>query len=251
VSNLQQTQIHASEKEIDAYKKIVDLLKQSPIQDNEILANLNLFLTRSSFSHIMFMNEIYKKIVNTPGCIMEFGVRWGRNLALFETLRTYYEPFNYSRKIIGFDTFDGFPHVSEKDGKAKAVTIGNLKVADNYQNYLSDLLEAHEALAPRSNVTKFELVKGDVLDTLPQYLANNPETIIAFAYFDFDLYKPTKESLMHIKKHLTKGSILGFDEFYLREFPGETVAIQEVFGFSNIRLLSCPNVPHTAYFIID
>jgi hypothetical protein len=36
-------------------------------------------------------------------------------MALFTTLRNIYEPYNMSRKIIGFDTFEGFPSVSPQD----------------------------------------------------------------------------------------------------------------------------------------
>jgi hypothetical protein len=38
------------------------------------------------------------------------------------------------------------------------------------------------------------IVQGDVRETLPRYLADNPHTVIALAYFDLDLYEPTRES---------------------------------------------------------
>ena len=31
---------------------------------------------------------------------MEFGVRWGQNLALFESFRGIYEPYNYSVELL-------------------------------------------------------------------------------------------------------------------------------------------------------
>ena len=37
---------------------------------------------------------MYKKIINHHGVIMEFGVRWGPILNLFQSLRGVYEPFN-------------------------------------------------------------------------------------------------------------------------------------------------------------
>ena len=37
-----------------------------------------------------------------PGVIVEFGVWLGHDLALFESLRGVYEPYNYTRRIIGF-----------------------------------------------------------------------------------------------------------------------------------------------------
>lgn len=41
----------------------------------------------------------------------------GRDLPLFVNLRGIYEPYNYTRKIVCFDTFIGFQHLDEKDGK--------------------------------------------------------------------------------------------------------------------------------------
>ena len=53
-------------------------------------------------------HELYQKILNVHGVVIEFGTRWGQNLALFESFRGMYEPYNHFRKIIGFDTFEGF-----------------------------------------------------------------------------------------------------------------------------------------------
>ena len=59
------------------------------------------------------MVEIYRKILDVHGVIMEFGVRWGRNLALFESLRGIHEPFNHNRKIVQYydpETDHGIEH---------------------------------------------------------------------------------------------------------------------------------------------
>ena len=77
---------------------------------------------------------------------------------------------------------------------------------------------------------KFELVKGDATKTIKEYLERNPQTVIALAYFDLDLYEPTKECLKAILPFLTKGSIIGFDELNAEVFPGETIAFREVLG---------------------
>jgi hypothetical protein len=127
------------------------------------------------------MHHLYSKIVLLHGIVVEFGVRWGQNLALFSTFRNLYEPHNYSRKIVGFDTFEGFPSISIQDGTPPGAQVGGYSVVPNYESYLDELLGTHERLAPRSHLKKFELVKGDVRDTLPAYLQNHPEMIIAFA----------------------------------------------------------------------
>lgn len=90
-------------------------LRSSSIPDSELMDNLGLFLRRQNLARLLFMDQIYKMILDVHGVVMEFGVRWGQNISLFQNLRAIYEPFNYNRKIIGFDTFDGFPGVSSED----------------------------------------------------------------------------------------------------------------------------------------
>ena len=64
-----------------------ELYKKSPVVKDESLDNLGLFLSRKHLSRIIFMHEMYQKIINVNGVVMEFGVRWGQNLALFENFR--------------------------------------------------------------------------------------------------------------------------------------------------------------------
>jgi hypothetical protein len=89
------------------------------------------------------------------------------------------------------------------------------------------------------------------LSLLPKYLEKNPETIIALAYFDFDVYEPTKICLEAIKPRLVKGSVLGFDELNDPDSPGETLALMEVFGLNNINLKRFPYASRTSYFVVE
>jgi hypothetical protein len=155
-------------------------------------------------ARILWMHEIYTKIINVPGVVMEFGVRWGQNLALFQSFRGIYEPYNYTRKVIGFDTFSGFAGVTEQDGNAPIVSEGTFSVTDNYQEYLAELLDYHEKEAPIPHIKKHELVKGDAALTVEEYLDRHPETIVALAYFNMDIYQPTAKALQALKKVVTK-----------------------------------------------
>lgn len=241
----------ACDDELAKRQSFQELFEGCPIPDNEILRNLGLFMKRQDLSRIMFMDELYKKILNIHGIIVEFGTRWGQNLALFQNFRGMYEPYNYNRKIVGFDTFDGFPSVDAKDGKSSVIQKGAYKVTRNYEKYLTGILDYHESENPISHMKKYELVKGDASKTVLRYLKDNPETIIAFAYFDFDLYEPTKNCLEAIIPHLTKGSVIGFDELNFHLFPGETIALKEVFGLSKYSIRRTQNSPTTAYIIIE
>jgi hypothetical protein len=227
------------------------LFKSCPIPEHEMPAHLGLFVNRQLLSRFLWMHEMYTKIISVPGVIMEFGVRWGQNLALFESLRGIYEPYNYTRKVIGFDTFSGFEGTSGRDGKSEIIEEGAYAVTPGYEEYLSRLLEFHEKESPLSHIKKFELVKGDAGRTIKHYLDSNKETIISLAYFNMDIYRPTLECLEAIRPRLTKGSLVGFDELNCPHFPGETLALDKAFGIGKYRLVRQPHNPYPAYLVIE
>jgi hypothetical protein len=245
------TKSNSSSAEVALRERFHELYSSCPIPPNELLTQLGLFLNRQSLSRIMFMHELYSQIVPIHGVVMEFGVRWGQNLALFSSFRGMYEPYNYNRKIVGFDTFAGFPSVAPQDGRDEIASVGAYGVTRNYDEYLHAVLAYHEKESPLSHITKHELVKGDATVTLEKYLTDHPETIIALAYFDFDLYEPTKKCLQLIKDHLTRGSVIGFDELNWPAFPGETLALKEVFGLARYSLRRSPLNPSPSYLVID
>jgi hypothetical protein len=241
----------SSADEFKARNRLLDLYRRSPIPEEEQPFHLGLFLPRQTMARILWMHEIYTKIINVPGVIMEFGVRWGQNLALFESFRGIYEPYNYTRKVIGFDTFSGFTGVRAEDGKAPIVSEGAFSVTPAYEEYLSELLDYHEKESPVSHIKKYALVKGDAAQTIEQYLESNPETIVALAYFNMDIYQPTVKALEALKKVVTKGSVIGFDELNCPHFPGETRAVQDAFGLDKYRLVRYPHNPYPAYLVIE
>lgn len=236
--------------EIDRRAQFLDMLRSTPIASNELLYNLGLFLNRQTLSRLLFMHHLYQQVLPVHGVVMEFGVRWGQNLALFSSFRGIYEPFNYTRKIIGFDTFEGFPHVHAKDGKAAFIKQGAYEVGENYERYLTEVLDYHEHESPIANIRKFELVKGDAVVEVKRYLKRNPQTVIAFAFFDLDLFEPTLCCLEAIREHICKGAILGFDEIGSEAFPGETLAVKQALGMPNCRLRRVPWNPNTSYLVV-
>ena len=243
---------YASKEEASQREELFKLFRQCPIPDNEILSNLGLFLKRQSLTRILFMNSLYKIALDTHGIVIEFGVRWGQNLALFESFRGMYEPYNHNRKIVGFDTFEGFPSIDEKDGQADECKVGAFSVTEGYEEYLEQILNYHEQESPISHIKKFQLVKGDAAVEIVRYLNDNPETVIALAYFDLDLYTPTKKCLEAIIPHLTKGSVVGFDELNAHAFPGETLALKEALGLDKYKIVQSPYISGAcSYIVID
>jgi hypothetical protein len=245
-----QTNTVSSENEQKNRLGLADLINSNPIPDNEKSFHTPLFLKRQELSKVLYFQHVYQQFLNTHGVIMEFGTRWGTNMVTLSNLRGIYEPFNYNRKIIGFDTFEGFKNTNTKDdGKHDIIKEGAFSVTENYTDYLDQLLSIHQNESPLSHIKKYEIVKGDAPVQLSKYLSENPQTIIAFAHFDFDIYKPTLDCLNIIKPHLVKGSIISFDELNDPNFPGETKAVNEAFGLNNIELKRFAPCPMQSYFI--
>jgi len=239
-------------KEKEARASLIELFSTGGgIPNSERLNNLGLFISRQNLSRILWMHELYTKIIGVHGVVIEFGVRWGQNMALFENLRGIYEPFNYNRKIIGFDTFEGFVSLDAKDGDGEIMREGSYGVSQGYEQFLERILDYHESESPIQHIKKYELIKGDATFTAKKYFEDNPHTIVALAYFDFDIYKPTYECLKIISEHVTKGSVIAFDELNCKEFPGETLALKEVWGINKYAIKRVPYSPLTSYIIVE
>lgn len=241
----------ASQEELRNRKLLMDLYKSNPLPEEEVTANSALFLKRQELSKILFFNEIYQCVINLHGIIIEFGCRWGQNLVIFNNLRAIYEPYNYNRKILGFDTFEGFKNTNLKDGADQIIEEGSLAVTKNYELFLEQLLKSHEKECPLSHIEKNKLLKGDASVTLKKYLEENPQTLIALAWFDFDLYQPTLECLNLIKPHLIRGAIIGFDELNDPKFPGETLALKEFADLNSLEIQRNKFSGMQSYFIFE
>lgn len=203
------------------------------------------FLKRQVLSRILYQDHLYRRIVDVPGVICEFGVHWGATMATLCNLRGIHEPYNHSRQIVGFDTFNGFAGVEEADGGFSA--DGDYATSAGYDEQLAEILSLHESFSPISQIEKFELVKGDIVETLPTWLDANPHAIVAMAIFDMDIFQPTRAALEMILPRLVKGSMLVFDELNCPHFPGETQAVAQVLGLNSLRLERFPHQPYCAF----
>jgi hypothetical protein len=243
--------VRGSEREVGAREAILELFKNTPIPGDEILVNLGAYLRSTQLAKVLYLNELYQLIERVPGIVIEFGVWWGANLALFESFRSVYEPYNWTRKVVGFDTFTGYPEVGERDGKSRYAAVGGYAVGKDYLLHLDRLLAAHEADNVMPQIQKYELVQGDVMQTVGAYFEANPATVVALAYFDLALYEPTRRCLEAIRPHLTRGSVLAMDELNSADFPGETIAFREVIGLDRYRLVRSRFLPDRSYVVIE
>jgi len=246
------SQYPSSSGYLDDLKRLHDLYRSSPIPSEELIDQFALYATPPSLRRFIHFDRLYQKLLNLPGVIMVFGVRWGRDLSILHGLQQIHEPMNHTRRMLGFDTFTGFPSVSSLDGNTSVTQAGAYGVTEAYEEHLAEVLRVKMRLGSYAHLERFELLKGDAAERLTQYLETHPETVVAFAYFDLDLYEPTRACAEILIPYLTSGAVIAFDEFIHPVFPGETVAARQVFG-NNARFRRVPGVGpgHSSYLIFD
>lgn len=221
---------NASEVQLAYRTQLKERFLSSPLPVEHLMCNFGLYMRSSVLVKILVINDLYERILDVPGVIMEFGTWWGQNLIFYENLRAIHEPFNKTRKIIGFDTFSGYTGFSGKDRPGEIFTEGGYSVVKNYKKYLKELIALHEGINVLGHIrNRHELIAGDVSKTAPEYFKQHPETTVALAYFDIGLYEPTKAALKSLLPHLVPGSVILLDEFSWAEAPGEAIAFKEVF----------------------
>jgi len=246
-----QQQVRADDRQLENRKRLYTLFKNTPIPVDQLLVNLPLYMRSSVVAKMLYFDELYRMILKIPGHILEFGVWWGQNLVLLENLRAVHEPYNHSRRIVGFDTFTGYPSPGDQDKGTYALEAGGYTVSEGYVQYLREILAYHEQENVMGHIKKTNIVVGDVRDTLGAFLAERPEFTIALAEFDLALYEPTKVALEAIKPRLLPGSVIALDEFNSGEMPGETQAFREVFGSRGYLVRRSAFLPDRTYVILQ
>jgi len=182
--------------------------------------------------------ELYKSIVNLPGHIVECGVFKGASLIRFCTFREILEsPF--SRKVIGFDAFGKFP---DQDNEFDKSFVKKFESSAGNGISVNEL----DAVFSHKGFKNYELIQGDVADTIPDYLSDHPELKIALLHLDVDVYKPTIAILEHLFERVVTGGLLVLDDY--ATVTGETKAIDEFFSNKNVIIEKLP-ISHIPSFI--
>jgi hypothetical protein len=239
-----------TDTQVDRDRRFKDVAVQQIVDSGENWAIHSLaVMKRNALARVIYLNDLYQRILPVPGVICEFGVQWGATLATLSNLRALYEPYNASRTVFGFDTFAGFESTQAADGAL--VKTGDYASRPGYEATLEEILAYHESICPFPERRNFQLIKGDATVTIDGWLADNPSAVISLAIFDMDLYEPTKVVLEKIRDRLTRGSILVFDEFNCKYFPGETTAVIEALGLRNIRPVRHPLQSYCAIVEVD
>lgn len=228
------------------------LIEKYPYDMSLKLSNFEKYISRQSMARFMARHELFKMALPIKGSIVECGVHYGGGVMAWAKMSATLEPVAFNRHIIGFDTFEGFPSIHDKDKGEKdypELEEGAFTSHDSILDELNDSIEEFNENRFIEQYDKVKLVKGDATKTIPKYVEENQHLVVSLLYLDFDLYEPTKVALEHLLPRMPKGAILAFDEINNDHWPGETMAMIEAFGGSlnNMKIEKFYYEPNMAY----
>ncbi len=165
--------------------------------------------------------ELFKKSLKVPGDIIECGVFKGVGLMYWLKLLKIFA-YGEDKRVIGFDTFSKFSsqlQSYEKNSAKRYIKESNFKGID------------HKKLSSQIKKNGFEnciLVKGEVKNTIKNFLSKNRGLRISLLNIDFDTYAGTKTVLEKLYNRVSRGGIIVLDE-YGKSGWGESDAVDEFF----------------------
>jgi hypothetical protein len=231
----QNEHVFRTHEEIEAAASISQIFSSNPDPISIRLENFPKYVRRQHLKRFLALYEIFKMVLPIKGSVVECGVFRGFGLMSWAKLSTILEPENLTRRIYGFDTFDGFPDVSSQDdNRFRSAIEGDLR-ADSYSELLQ-LVAEYDKDRFLGHIPKVELIKGDITQTAPLFLETHPHLVVSLLFIDCDLFDPTLAALKTFVPRMPKGALLVFDELDNPIWPGETRALLDELGLNSLRL---------------
>lgn len=199
----------------------------------DLFRNFPVFTPRFNIARFLAHYELFKRIVDVPGVIVDLGVFRGSSTFTWGKLCEIFCPTDIRKTVFGFDTFAGFTKVNAEDGPENP----NLDVVPGGYfagaSIKADLELAQEAMNQDRHLrhkNRIEFIKGDVCETIPRFVADKGDGLrIALLNLDLDLYEPTKVALEHFAPRMSRGGLILVDEYAVDTWGGETKAVDEYF----------------------
>ena len=140
------------------------------------------------------------------------------------------------KQVFGFDNFAGFTQLTDKDGAASEEMHKNVGGYDSsrFEEPLEDAISIYDKDRFIPYKARVKLVKGNIEETVPQFVKDNPGLRISLLHFDCDMYSPTMTGLKYLYPLVVSGGAILFDEYGLRPWEGESNAVDEFFADKDV-----------------
>jgi hypothetical protein len=193
--------------------------------------NFYLSCPPSRMGKVLAHYELYDMTRHVPGALVECGVFKGASFVRFAMFRALLGPA--ARDLVGFDVFGTFP---------PSRYAPDLAPVERFTRSAGDqsigLDQLRTVLARKGVDDRVELVEGDVMETVPAYVARHPGLQIALLNLDVDTYEPSAVILEHLYPRIVPGGVLVLDDYQV--IPGETKAVDDYFKGQNVRIEKFP-----------
>jgi hypothetical protein len=183
------------------------------------------------FNKMIKKVELYYKVKELNGDIVEVGIFKGAGIGLFLNLKKMYEP-NSLMKVIGFDYFNPNALLDTLDGLNKQMMTNVLNRSETSELSVESVSKSLSAF----NINDYILIEGDAVVNCDKFYISNPGARIKMLYMDIDLGEPTYKVLKVLWNRIVKGGIVVLDEYgyhkwdesngvdkFLKEITGEYI----------------------------
>lgn len=215
------------------------------------MENFPKYVRRQNLTRMLALYEVFKRVLPVKGSIVECGVNHGFGIMSWAKFSAILEPVNLTRRIYGFDTFEGFPGLREEDRAAASAHVREGDLAADSFDELNTLIGAYDSTRFLGHVNKVQLVRGDAAQTIPAFIKENPHLLISLLFLDFDIYEPTKIALEHFLPRMPRGAVVAFDELDNPLWPGETLAMLETHARRPLRIERVEFDPYIGFAVLD
>lgn len=243
---------YSTSDSVAARRALFEMMRSYRATDEELERSLGLFLRGSLLARIFAVADIYKLILDVPGCILDIGTWRGQTAVLCENMRAIFEPLHFNRRVVCFDTFEGYKGFSAKDKATELHRDGTYVVGGSeYAEFLRQLLVVHEKNnAMGHNHGKHSVIVGDCRNTIPRFLSDNPNEFVALAFFDVNSYEPTAEAFEHVWRRLVPGGVAAFWQLTRNSIPAEAMVYSEkIIGARSHTLHRSSTYPGLCYLV--
>jgi hypothetical protein len=239
-----------TDTETDSAKAVARIFDECPDTTAIKLENFTKYVRRQHLKRFLATYEVFTLAMPVKGSVVECGVFRGFGLMAWAKLSAMLEPENFTRRIYGFDTFEGFPSVGEQDQSTFTDAKSGDLCANSYDE-LTELIREYDRDRFLGHISKVELIRGDITRTVPEFAASHPHLVVSLLYLDADMYEPTKVALETFLPRMPKGAVVAFDELDNPIWPGETVAAIDAVGLRNLRLRRLEWDPYIAFAVLE
>jgi hypothetical protein len=236
--------------EQEAAQGIARIFDACPDPTEIKLENFPKYVRRQHLKRFLALYEIFKLVLPVKGSIVECGVFKGFGIMAWAKLSAMLEPENLTRRIYGFDSFEGFPSSSALDQNPVAAPEPGGLCANSHDE-LQALIAEYDRDRFLGHIDKVHLFRGDATHTIPAFLAEHQHLVVSLLFLDFDLFAPTKVAIECFVPRMPRGAVLAFDELDNPMWPGETLALLHSLGMRALRLQRLEWDPYISFAVLD